>query len=173
MIIFETERLLVRQFTTDDQENFYRINSHPKVMEYIRPVKNQEETDHFLKLNIEQYNTEPKYGRWAAIEKSTGIAVGSFAIIPIEGTAKMQVGYALMPEYWGKGYATELARSGVHYFFGNTVIDVVYAVAEQPNTASENVLFKVGFTISGYRMEEGKKLIEYSLGREKFMQSNK
>lgn len=173
MIIFETTRLLVRQFTVDDKENFYRINSHPLVMEYIRPVKNQEETDHFLKINIEQYGKHPQYGRWAAIEKASGITVGSFALIPIEGSEKMQVGYALMPEYWGKGYATELTLAGLQYIFTETDIQLIYAVTEEPNTGSQNVLFKVGFTPSGSRMEEGKKLLEFVLSKETYNKNRK
>lgn len=168
MNIFETERLLVRQFTTEDQENFYLMNSHPQVMEYIRPVKNQDETDHFLQLNIDQYSEQPLYGRWAVIEKASGKSIGSFAIIPIDGTGKMQVGYALMPEYWGKGYATELTFAGLRYFFTYTTVELIYAETEQPNFASQNVLLKAGFKPSGSRMEEGKQLLEFVVRREEF-----
>lgn len=168
MNIFETERLLVRQFTNDDQENFYRMNSHPQVMDYIRPVKNQEETDHFLQLNIDQYNEQPLYGRWAVIEKATGESIGSFAIIPIEGTKKMQVGYALMPDYWGKGYATELTFAGLRYFFTHTMVDLIYAETELSNTGSQNVLIKSGFKRSGSRTEDGKQLLEFVVYKKDF-----
>jgi RimJ/RimL family protein N-acetyltransferase len=41
-------------------------------------------------------------------------------LIPIEGTDKMQIGYSLMPEFWGKGYATELTIEGLKYVFTKT-----------------------------------------------------
>jgi RimJ/RimL family protein N-acetyltransferase len=144
------------------------MNSHPQVMEYIRPVKNQEETDHFLQLNIDQYNEQPLYGRWAVIEKATGKPIGSFAIIPIEGTGKMQIGYALMPDYWGKGYATELTFAGLRYFFTHTMVDLIYAETELSNTASQNVLIKSGFKPSGSRTEEGKQLLEFVVYKKDF-----
>jgi ribosomal-protein-alanine N-acetyltransferase len=168
VIIFETERLLVRQFTLADKENFFRMNSHPRVMEYIRPVKNQEETDHFLQLNIEQYSHEPLYGRWAVIEKVSGLSIGSFAIIPVEDSGKMQLGYALMPEFWRKGYATELTMAGLKYIFTKTSLEVIYAITEQPNTASQNVLYKAGFKPNNSRMEEGKLLLEFVIRKGEF-----
>ncbi|MFM9910090.1 MAG: GNAT family N-acetyltransferase; N-acetyltransferase [Chitinophagaceae bacterium] len=161
MIIFETERVSVRQFTIEDKMDFYRINSHPRVMEYIRPVKNQEETDHFLLINITQYKEQPQYGRWMAVEKQSLNCIGSFAIIPIEGTQKLQLGYALMPEWWGKGFATELTKGALDYIFNNTTLEFIYAVVEEPNEASKKVLSKVGFNPSGGRMEEGKKILEF------------
>jgi len=145
LIIFETERLLVRQFTMNDADAFFRMNSSPDVMQYIRPVKNQQETDHFLQSNILLYQEQPLYGRWLAEEKSTGQFIGSFALIPIDGTSKMQIGYSLMPEFWGKGYATELTIEGLKYTFTKTAIEIIYGVTEEPNTGSQNVLLKAGF----------------------------
>jgi len=41
MVPFETERLIVRQFTPDDANDFFLFNSSKQVMQYIRPVKNR------------------------------------------------------------------------------------------------------------------------------------
>ena len=92
-------------------------------------------------------------GRWAAEEKATGKFVGSFAIIPIEGTEDIQLGYAFLKENWGKGFASELMKAGLDYYFKKTNADHIYAIAEQGNIASQKVLLKN----SGLSMTEKRK----------------
>ena len=43
MLMFETERCIVRKITAADEEGFYRINGNPEVMKHIRPAKSKEE----------------------------------------------------------------------------------------------------------------------------------
>ena len=160
--IFETERLIVRQYDfKTDAENFFLLNSDEDVMKYIRATKSKEECDTFLKQIIEAYKINPLLGRWAAEEKSNGTFVGSFAIIPIEGTQDIQLGYALLKENWGKGFASELTKAGLVYYFKNSNADHIYAIAEQANTASHKVLLKNAFAHDGIRKEEEKELLKF------------
>src|SRR6185295_18805824 len=103
-IIFETERLYIRHYTKEDAENFYLLNSDPVVVQYIREPKNRAECDLFLLQNIEFCKQHPMLSRWAMFSKNPDIFVGSFAVIPVEQTTNLQLGYALLPEHWGKGY---------------------------------------------------------------------
>ena len=48
MIVFETERLIVRHYTADDKNNFFLINGDEEIMRYIRKPKTIEECDQFL-----------------------------------------------------------------------------------------------------------------------------
>ena len=161
-IIFETERLIVRQYDfKTDTENFYLLNGDDEVMRYIRTTKSKEECDVFLKKAIESYKINPLMGRWAADEKATGKFVGSFAIIPIEGSEDIQLGYAFLKENWGKGFATELTKSGLDYYFKNTKADHIYAIAEKDNVASHNVLLKNAFVPDGTKIEEDKELLKF------------
>ncbi len=162
MIIFETERLSVRQYIFDiDTENFFLLNGDEDVMRYIRPVKAREECNTFLKEIIASAEKKPDMGRWAAIEKASDTFVGSFAIIPIEDTDDIQLGFALLPGYWRKGFASELTRSGLDYYFRTTSADHIYAIAEEPNIASQKVLLKNGFTPDGIRQEGEKQLLRF------------
>ena len=96
-------------------------------------------------------------GRWAVNEKDTGRFVGSFAIIPIPGDEeKIQLGYSLLPEFWGKGFATELTVGGLNHFFTQSALPVIYGVTEALNIASQKVLLKAGFQPAGAKMEEEK-----------------
>ena len=100
-------------------------------------------------------------GRWAADEKLTGNFVGSFAIIPIEGTEDIQLGYAFLKENWGKGFASELTKAGLDYYFKNTNAHHIYAIAEKANIASHNVLLKNSFVPDGTKKEDNKELLKF------------
>ena len=167
MIIFETDRLIVRQYTEDDKDNFFLLSGNEAVMLYIRPVSTKEASDNLLLEYITSYKNNPHRGRWAALEKATGRFVGSFAIIPIpDDPEKMQLGYSLTQENWGKGYATELTNAGLQYFFANDQLPEIYGITEIPNTASQKVLLKAGFQPFGTKMEGGKELLLFKVRKE-------
>lgn len=161
-IIFESERLIVRQYEFEyDAGNFFLLNSDEDVMRYIRATKSKEECDAFLRKAIDSYKINPLMGRWAADEKITGKFVGSFAIIPIEGSEDIQLGYAFLKENWGKGFASELTKAGLDYYFKNTNADHIYAIAEQANIASHRVLLKNSFVPDGTKKEDDKELLKF------------
>jgi ribosomal-protein-alanine N-acetyltransferase len=157
-LIFQTERLTVRNYTEDDKDNFFSLGGNADVMRYIRPVQTKEQSDKFLAEVIAFSKANPLMGRWAAEEKNTGRFVGSFAIIYIEGTDKIQLGYSLLKKEWGKGYATELTRAGLKYVFEIMKLPLIYAITEIANTASQHVLLKAGFQSEKVFKEEGKEL---------------
>ena len=123
-MIFETARLTVRAFTHDDALLFFRVNGNEEVMQHIRKALTRTESDKFLEENIQFYKQNPRLGRWCVMEKATNCFVGSFALVylPFEDEKyKIQLGYALVPGAWGKGYATELTMAGINYYFANRV----------------------------------------------------
>ena len=67
--ILETPRLIVRQYTMNDADDFFALNGDQEVMRYIRPSKTRKECDAFLAQNINFYNTHSHLGRWAAMKK--------------------------------------------------------------------------------------------------------
>ena len=171
-LIFETAKLRVRQFNINDRENFFLLNSHPEVMQFIRPVKNRDECDKFLS-DVIAYSTQyPLYGRWFVECKNDNSFAGSFAIIPVENSDTMQLGYALLPEHWGKGYATELTRAGLRYVFTKTSLGAVYGYAEKPNIPSQKVLLKCGFRYNGETVNGGKEITEFVFTKEKYAGSS-
>jgi [ribosomal protein S5]-alanine N-acetyltransferase len=167
-IIFETERLIVRHYNDEDADNFFLLNADPEVMRYIRPVRNRPDTDQFFAEVIQYSKDNPAYGRMAAIEKKSGAFVGSFAIIPLEKTVHMQLGYSLLPNHWGKGYGTELVRAGLAYIFTQTNLDEIFGVTESSNWASQHVLLKSGFTPHSTVMEGEKELNRFNFLKQNF-----
>lgn len=168
MIIFETERLIVRPFTEADADHFFAINGDEEVVRYIRKALSKEDSDKFLQTNIEFYATHPNLGRWAVTEKATGNFAGSFALIPLpfeDEKDKLQIGYALLPSAWGKGYATELTAVGKDYFFQRHPHNELHAITSLPNIASQKVLLKCGFAENGVKPEAGEMLQRFIMKR--------
>jgi [ribosomal protein S5]-alanine N-acetyltransferase len=164
--IFETERLVVRYFTATDYDNYFGLQGDPRVMKYIRTARTRQESDTFLTEKILPSSKEDFRGYWAVQLKDSRIFVGCFVIIPMpDDVAKTQMGYSFLPEHWGKGYATEVARHGVTYFYNCTPLEEIYGVTESENIASQKVLTKVGFTYHRSKREEGKELFEFILQR--------
>ena len=155
MILFETERLIVRRFTADDAHNFFLLNGNAEAMHFIRPVKTREESDAFLSENLNFYLDTSALGRFAVHDKKTNHFVGTFSFLYLSGEADFHIGYALVPPAWGKGYATELVRTGVNYFFTKTSRKELFAITDSANIASQHVLLKSGFYKKGQVVENG------------------
>jgi [ribosomal protein S5]-alanine N-acetyltransferase len=168
-ILFETERLIVRHYTKDDSDNFFLLNGDVEIVRYIRPAKSRGDCDEFLAQIINRYEEKPLEGRWAAVDKYSNEFIGSFAFIPIEGTGMMQLGYALLKENWGKGYATELTLAGLDYVFTKTSLTEIFAVTETANVTSQKVLLKAGFIDEATYKEGEKELFRYRFLKSDFI----
>lgn len=157
-VLFETKRMVVQRFTDADGDLFYQVNGHPDVMRFIRPPKDREASDAFLLENIHLYREGSTLGRFAVFHKSDHRFLGSFSFLYLSGEHNFHLGYALVPEEWGKGFATELVVAGIDHFFRHTSCEAVFAITETENTASRKVLEKTGFQLSGHLPEQGKML---------------
>jgi ribosomal-protein-alanine N-acetyltransferase len=165
MLLFETDRMTVRRFTPADADLFFRINGDKRVVHFIRPPKTRAESDAFLDENIRFYLDGSTLGRYAVFEKETGEFLGTFSFLYMSGEADFHLGYALVPEAWGKGYATELVQAGIPYFFANTSNPAVFAITSAGNIASQKVLLKSGFQHKGQTDEHGQMLELFYINR--------
>lgn len=166
-IIFETERLFIRLYSMDDFDNFFRLNGDEEVMRYIRPAQTKEQSKEFLKKIITAYTERPGTGRWGMFLQKNKKFVGSFAVIPVEQSDKLQLGYALLKENWGKGYASESVKEGIQYAFGKLKLTEIAAITFPENISSQKVLLKNGFSFDKTFTEGDKLLHLYMLYKPK------
>jgi RimJ/RimL family protein N-acetyltransferase len=149
----ETERLILRELRVSDLEGMFELDSNPLVHKYLgnKPVKTKDESLKIIKSVINQYH-ERGIGRWAAIEKSSGAFIGWSGLrlnteFNMNGFTKYyDVGYRLIPKFWGKGYATESGKAAIEYAFKKLKLPELYATTEINNQASHYVLLKLGLT---------------------------
>ena len=145
MLLFETDRCIVRKITAADEEGFFKINGNPEVMKHIRPAKSKEECAIFLDQNIQLYRQDSVIGRYLVIEKSTTHVIGMFSYLLLSDELNYHIGFALLPPFWGKGFALEFVKFGVPYFFSHQPSNELYAITNKENIASQKVLLNSGF----------------------------
>lgn len=148
-----TDRLSLRRFTWADLEWLVALNSDPRVMEFLGGVKERGTVEHVLRGRIlDYYDQHPGLGIWATIERTTGRHVGFHVLNHIQGEKDIQVGYALVADAWGKGYATEMCRRVLRYGFTTLQLPQIVAITNLDNHASQHVLLKSGLRRNGERV---------------------
>lgn len=173
----ETNRLIMRPFEERDAEGLFLLDSNPEVMKYVGGVVSTkiEQSQQMIEFIQKQYK-ENGVGRLAVIEKSTNTLIGwsglKYLTSEINGMKNVyELGYRFLPEYWGKGYATETARAALNYAFNEIKTDVVYAMAVTENTGSNRVLQKLGFEELGTFLDDADLCYWYRLKKENYKQN--
>ena len=165
-IILETSRLALRQFTEDDADNLFNLNSDPEVMRYLtggRPIPREEIRDQIIPFHLGVYDRLDRLGTWAAESTATGEFLGWFHFRPGHGSddiTNIELGYRLRRSSWNKGYATEGSRALVSMGFTDLGVERVFALTMTVNTASRHVLEKCGLTLVRTAPYEGAYVIE-------------
>jgi len=139
-----TERLIFRRLRYEDAEEiFYTYASKPQVTKYVAwPThRSIEDTRNFLQYAVNNWNMGRDFSYCMRLKDSKKM-IGSFGLMNEEG--KIQFGYALSPNYWNSGYATEarvmfmkMIRQYPQVISVNTFVDV-------ENVGSIRVLEKAG-----------------------------
>ena len=145
-IIFETERLILREFDFADAEGLIEILSDPLVMKFssMGPICG-EQLKQNLALCINKYK-ETGAGFWAVIEKASGELIGRIGLpyLEMEGEKFVEVAYRLRRKSWRKGYATEAAKGCVTFAFEALGQSFVRALIDPENASAIKVAMRLG-----------------------------
>jgi ribosomal-protein-alanine N-acetyltransferase len=143
---------MIVEFLPSDDEGMFELDSNPEVHKYLgrNPSQTIEQSREIIG-NIRRQYIDNGIGRWAAIEKETGNFIGWSGLKFIREYENNRilfydVGYRLMPKYWGKGYATESAKAAIRYGFEQLQLTEIIGSANVENTRSRRALEKCGLT---------------------------
>ena len=166
-IILQTERLALRQFTEDDADNLFDLNSDSEVMRYLtggRPTPREVLRDEVIPFHLAVYERLDGLGTWAAESITTGEFLGWFHFRPgpDADVTNVDLGYRLRRSAWNKGYATEGSRALINRGFTRLGVERVFGHTMAVNTASRHVLEKCGLTLVRTTPYEGPHAIEGS-----------
>jgi RimJ/RimL family protein N-acetyltransferase len=148
----ETARLSLREFRADDADNLYRLDRNPRVMRYIGDgsVATRASVTAALERAAKHYRNYPGLGVWPAEDRASGEFVGWFCLSYVPKTVEVELGYRLLPDAWGYGYATEGAQALVRYGFKTLGLYRIIGLTHPGNTASQCVLQKAGLRDAGW-----------------------
>jgi RimJ/RimL family protein N-acetyltransferase len=145
----ETARLLLRPFRETDLDAYTAVLQAPAVRASLHSPDDIGAEQAWLGMAqwLGQWELRGT-GQWALEERATGAFVGRAGMHFPErpGWPGIEIGWALHPDYWGRGYATEAGAASVDYAFAHHDVDAIYSVILQENLASQAVARRLGFT---------------------------
>jgi len=146
-IYLKTDRLILRQFTEDDADNLFELDSDPDVVRFVDPqypILRETVVQQTIPRLLQYYELSEDYGYWAAVKKSDGEFIGWFHLRSSSAHGgEIELGYRLKKSAWGNGYATEGSRALIQKGF-TLGCDRIISTALTANHASIRVMEKAG-----------------------------
>jgi ribosomal-protein-alanine N-acetyltransferase len=112
------------------------------------------------------------FGPWAAVEKTTGRWVGRIGLNELRewpGPHRIEVGFELLKEFWGRGYATEGALAALAFGFDDHGLARIISATRSDHIASRRVMEKIGLEYQGVITYRGTDVAWYALDREDWL----
>ena len=137
MDLIETERLRLRRYTKDDVALLHALMSDPKVMAHHPSVFDWERSVKGIDQMLAMYE---RFGySLLVVQLKDGTFVGHVGLLhweDVDGREDVEVAYYLLPQYWGKGYASEAARACRDWAFEHLPVDRVVSFIVTENAPS-------------------------------------
>ena len=146
--IIESERLLLRKFSLNDIEAVYQFNSNVELHRYTGDeiINSRQRAEQTIKdIWLKDY-TNYGYGRWALIYKPENKIIGFAGLKYLAEIGETDIGYRILPQYWGKGLVSEISKQIILYGFNELNLKRIIGIAMPENIASCKVLEKIGFS---------------------------
>lgn len=145
--ILETERLILREFTLNDTGFIVALLNSEGWLKFIgdRNVHSDTDAQNYLTSGPFKYYQELGFGLYGLVLKEDDQLIGMCGLLKRTYLDFPDIGFALLPEYSGKGYAFEIAQATVKYGFGVLGFKRLMAIAAPDNTSSIRLLEKLGF----------------------------
>jgi len=148
----ETERMILREFTMGDLQDFHEIFSDPEVMKNTEPPYDLEKSETFLKEFC--IKRDPK-GGFAAVLKESGKVIGYVLFCPVDDPEIYEIGWIFNKDYWRKGYAFEICSRLISYGFVELELHKICAEAIDADK-SVSLMKKLGMQYEGTQIKHSK-----------------
>jgi RimJ/RimL family protein N-acetyltransferase len=164
----QTARLLLTRMRAQDFDQLHAFHSDPRLMATLGGVRSRDETQRLLDELVAHWD-QHGFGYWMAYDRETGAFAGRGGLrrVVIEGGPEVEVGYGFMPERWGHGFATELARESIRVAFAELQLTELVCFTLPTNRASQRVMEKAGFRHVGDTVWADRPHVLYRLGRQR------
>ena len=171
-VTLETDRLVLRMHRNDDIDGYASMHADAETVQYLgrgQTMSRSEAWRHMALVNGHWHLLG--YGMWAVEEKSSGLWIGRVGAWNPLDWPEFEIGWAILPEYQGKGYATEAGAAARDWCFETLGRDRICSVIRPGNDPSVKVAEKLGETFE--RTEDdvlGSPAMIYSISREHWLE---
>jgi len=171
--MFETERLIIRKFTSDDLGKLIELRSDDEVIRYLggRRLQNPAAIEKRLEFYIGCYE-KYGFGMSAMIWKDTGEMFGWSGLQPLGDSSEIEVGYGMIKKFWSKGIGYECAIAWLRYGFETAGLERIVAVASPENTGSWRIMEKCGMRYEKTETHYGMECVFYAVSKAEFDKLN-
>ncbi|MEW5976145.1 MAG: GNAT family N-acetyltransferase [Acidobacteriota bacterium] len=173
MPTLETERLVLRMFRESDLDAYAEMCGDPQVMRYInagQPLSREEAWRH-MAMVLGHWQLRG-YGLWAAVEKQSDTLVGRVGCWNPEGWPGVEVGWMLRRSFWGRGLATEAARTALNFAFTTLKSERIISVIHPGNRPSIRVAERLGEQFERMAVVRGVEALIYGISRQEWEGQN-
>lgn len=146
MKVLETDRLSLRWLRADDAEFILELLNDPSFLRFIgdKGVRTLADArDYILNGPVEMY-ARLGFGLYLTELKEGGVPIGVCGLIKRDGLDDVDIGFALLPRFWSKGYAYEAASAVMAYGKDALGLERIVAITSPDNHASGRLLEKLG-----------------------------
>ena len=147
MMVLQTDRLRLRKLSVDDAEFILRLVNEPSFIKNIgdKGVRTLDDARSYI-LNGPMTSYEKHgFGLWLVEMQDSGIPIGICGLLKRDALEDVDIGYALVPEFWSNGYGEESALGVMTYAGKDLGLSRVVAITSADNQSSIRLLEKIGF----------------------------
>lgn len=158
-MILETERLLLREVSTTDASSFYKLLTSEGWLTYIgdRNIHSVADAEAYIEKHYIPSYARLGYGSYCVLNKKTQEFMGACGLYKRDNLDHPDIGFAFLPNFHRQGYGYEAASAVIKYVFKELNIKTIVGFTLPQNTASINLLKKIGLArIGTYQFEKDK-----------------
>jgi ribosomal-protein-alanine N-acetyltransferase len=140
-----TARLTCHRSRIEDLDDFIRLHGDPAVTATLGGPRTAEQTRDFLERTISHWEVHG-FGWWTLRDPKSGrfVGRGGLRYNTFDRGEILELGYAFVPDCWGRGLGTELALESLRVGFEELDLPEVVAITLPDNLASRRVMEKAG-----------------------------
>lgn len=144
--IYETERLILRPMSLEDGEFILDLYNRPKFIQFIgdRNLKTVSDAENYIKNRFLPQMERLGYGNYLMITKDDNHKIGAVGIFEREGLDVVDIGFSLLDEFEGKGYAYEAAIKVKSIGMDDFGLKKISAITTKDNFSSQKLIEKLG-----------------------------
>lgn len=145
--IFKTKRLALRPVADTDFQFLRKLDTDLKIMKFVGGPKSEAETLESFNKNYERYKNHG-IGLYIVVNLDNNENIGRAGLFAKKENDSLiwEIGCSLIPEAWGKGYATEICLFLRDWALNNLDTSFVVCVFDSENSGSKKIAQKLGMT---------------------------
>lgn len=150
--VYETERLILQPMSLEDGEFIFELYNRPSFIRYIgdRNLKTVSDAENYIRNRFLPQFEKLGFGNYLIVTKDTGEKIGGVGIFEREGLDVVDIGFSLLEEFEGKGYAYEAAQKVKSIGMDDFGLKKISAITSKDNFSSQKLIKKLGLEFKNY-----------------------